>query len=145
MVETLIISGEKIAGAINRFQSNIKKTWCACANSSIPAFSMSGEIKKGYIDAKGRGVKIRYITEMTPDNLSHCKELMQLAELRHLAGVRGAFAVSEGEFVAGISANGRLEKLVYSSVPEVVAHQQDVFETLWSVATPAAERIKEIP
>ncbi len=144
MAETVVISGEKITGAIAKFQSNIKRSWCACADSSVPAFSMSGEIKKGYVDAKRRGVRIRYVTEVTSGNLVHCKELTQLAELRHLAGVQGAFAVSEGEFVAGISASGRIEKLVYSNVPEVVAHQQDVFETLWAAAVPAAERIREI-
>jgi hypothetical protein len=105
---------------------------------------MSIEIKKGYADAKKRGVKIRYVTEITTSNLQHCKELMQFAELRHLAGVRGSFAVSECEFVAGLSVNGRLERLVYSDVAELVAHQQDVFETLWEAAVPAAERIKEI-
>ncbi|MEM2140659.1 hypothetical protein [Nitrososphaera sp.] len=144
MARTRVIAGDRIAGAIARFQSNIKKSWCACVDSSIPAFSMSGEIKKGYVAAKGRGVKIRYVTEITADNLPHCEELMRFVELRHLDGVRGSFAVSEGEFVAGISGRSHLEKLVYSDVPEVVEHQQDVFETLWSASTPAKERIKQL-
>lgn len=144
MAQTLVIAGDGIAGAIAKFQSNIRRSWCACVDSSIPAFSMSGEIKKGYVDAKRRGVKIRYVTDITPGNVSHCKELMQFAELRHLAGVKGSFAVSEGEFVAGIAIGGRLQKLVYSDVAEVVAHQQDVFETLWAAAAPAGERIKEL-
>lgn len=144
MGKTAVVAGDKIAGTIAKFQSNIKNSWCACVNSSIPAFSMSAVIKKGYVAAKGRGVKIRYVTEITADNLEHCKELMKFVELRHLDGVRGSFAVSEGEFVAGISGKNHLERLVYSDVPEVVAHQQDVFETLWVAATPAEERIKQL-
>jgi hypothetical protein len=144
VAKTVVISGDKIAGAIAKFQSNIKKSWCACVDASIPAFSMSDDIRKGYVAAKGRGVKIRYVTEITRDNLPHCKELMRFAELRHLDGVRGSFAVSEGEFVSGIAGKAHLEKLVYSDVPEVVAHQQDVFETLWTVAVPAKERIKQL-
>ena len=144
MPQTIVVSGDKIAGAITKFQSNIKKSWCACVDSSIPAFSMSGAIKKGYVAAKERGVQIRYVTEITAENLVHCKELMRFAELRHLDGVRGSFAVSEGEFVAGIAGKAHLEKLVYSDIPEVVAHQQDVFETLWAAAMPAKERIMQI-
>lgn len=74
MAETLVVSGDKIVATIAKFQSNIKKSWCACADSSIPAFSMSDAIKKGYADAKKRGVRIRYVTEITPGNLKHCKE-----------------------------------------------------------------------
>lgn len=144
MAQTLVISGDKIAGAIAKFQSNIKKSWCACVDSSIPAFSMSSAIRKGYVAAKERGVTIRYVTEITAENLSHCKELMQFVELRHLDGVRGSFAVSEGEFVAGIAGKSHLEKLVYSDVPEVVAHQQDIFETLWTAAVPAKERMTQL-
>lgn len=105
---------------------------------------MSDPIRKGYADAKSRGVKIRYVTEITPDNLLHCNELMRFADLRHLAGVLGSFAVSESEFVAGISSGECLEKLIYSNMEEVVAHQQDMFETLWVAAVVAEERIKEI-
>lgn len=144
MTETLIISGYGITAKIAKFQSNIRKSWCACVDSSIPAFSMSDAIKKGYADAKKRGVRIRYITEITTDNMRHCKELMQFAELRHLGGVRGSFAVSEGEFVAGIRGKNVLEKLVYSDVPEVVSHQQDVFETVWATAVSAEEKMKEL-
>lgn len=144
MAQTLVISGDKIAGAIAKFQSNIKESWCACVDASIPAFSMSDAIKKGYVDAKERGIKIRYVTEITAENLSHCKELVQFVELRHLIGVRGSFAVSECEFVAGIAGKGHLDKLVYSDVPEVVAHQQDVFETLWASAVPAKERMTQL-
>jgi lipid II:glycine glycyltransferase (peptidoglycan interpeptide bridge formation enzyme) len=144
MAQTLVVSGKDISGAIAQFQSNIQNSWCACVDSTIPAFSMSDAIKKGYSEAKKRGVRIRYVTDIMPGNLQHCKELMQFAELRHITGIRGSFAVSEGEFVAGISVNGQLKKLIYSDILEVVAHQQDVFETLWQVAVPANLRIRNL-
>lgn len=140
----MVISGDGITGAIAKFQSNIKKSWCACVDSSIPAFSMSDAIRQGYDDAKKRSVRIRYVTEITRENIRHCKELMQFAELRHLDGVRGSFAVSEGEFVAGISVNGSIERLIYSNVAEMVAHQQQVFETLWAAGTPAEKKMREL-
>ncbi|WP_148699942.1 hypothetical protein [Candidatus Nitrososphaera evergladensis] len=147
--KTAVISGtSNIARTIADFQSNIRKDWCACVDSSIPAFSMSDGIRQGYVLAKKRGVRIRYVTEITAENLEYCKELMTFVELRHFAGVRGSFAVSETEFVAGIRGNNKkktpLAKLVYSNVKEVVAHQRDAFETLWENATPAVRRIKEL-
>lgn len=144
MAETLVLSGGDIAGAIVKFQSKIKKSWCACVDSSVPAFSMSDAIRQGYDEAKRRGVRMRYVTEITKGNARHCKELMQYVELRHLYGVQGSFAVSECEFVAGISVNGSIERLIYSSVAEMVAHQQQVFETLWASGAPAEKKMREL-
>ncbi len=142
----VVISGKRnIASARARFQSNIKKDWSACVDSSIPAFSMSEGIRQGYVSAKRRGVRIRYVTEITPDNLGYCSQLVAFVELRHLAGVRSSFAVSEREFIAGIPGkDALLKKLVYSNVKELVAHQRDAFETLWENAMPAKRRIKEL-
>jgi hypothetical protein len=142
---TRVITGiGDITAAIAKFQSNIKKRWCACVDSSIPAFSMSDAIKQGYVAAKGREVRMRYVTEITSDNAEQCIELEKFVELRHLDSVAGSFAVSECEFVAGIRGEKTLEKLVYSDEKELVQSQQDVFETLWENAMPAKDRFKEL-
>ncbi|MGI0020015.1 MAG: hypothetical protein ACREAY_06060 [Nitrososphaera sp.] len=144
MATRLITGIGDITAAIAKFQSNIKKSWCACVDSSIPAFSMSDAIKQGYVAAKERGVKIRYVTEITNDNATHCIELTKFVELRHLDRVSGSFAVSESEFVAGISGKKTLDKLVYSDEKELVQSQQNVFETLWENAMPAKDRIQDL-
>jgi hypothetical protein len=142
---TRVIRGiDNITSTITRFQRNIKKEWCACADPSIPAFSMSGKIKQGYIDAKGRGVRIRYVTQITKGNLVHCKELTKYVQLRHLDSVKASFAVSESEFVAGIRSGKTLDRLVCSDSPEVVAHQRAAFETLWENAVSARRRMGEL-
>ena len=41
-------------------------------------------VTQAYIDMKNRGVKLRFISEITKDNLSYCKELMKIGEVRHL-------------------------------------------------------------
>lgn len=142
---TRVISGiNNITNTIAKFQRNIKKDWCACGDSSIPAFSMSEKIKRGYVDAKGRGVRIRYVTQITKGNLVHCKELAKYVQLRHLDRVDASFAVSESEFVAGIRGKKTLARLIYSDAPDVVAHQRQVFETLWKNASPALRRMGEL-
>ena len=55
-------------------------------------------IKEARINAKDRGVKFRYITEITKDNLSYCKKIIKEfdAELRHLDKVKGNFEINDG-------------------------------------------------
>jgi sulfatase maturation enzyme AslB (radical SAM superfamily) len=56
--------------------------------------------KNNYIAAKKRGVKIRFITEITKDNIHYCKELMKIVdEFRHLEGFKGGIAVTESELM----------------------------------------------
>ena len=52
--------------------------------------------KNNYIQAKRRGAKIRFITEITKDNINYSKELMNIVdEFRHLEGFKGSIAVTE--------------------------------------------------
>lgn len=136
---TFVLKNRKeILAMIQKFQENTKRRWYVCVNSSIPEFSMRS-VKEGYIAAFERGVKIMYITEITRRNLKYCREIMALAELRHLDGVRGNFALSEREYVAGVMHRTSLTSLVYTNVAELVRQQKQVFETLWNQAIPASK------
>jgi two-component system, OmpR family, sensor histidine kinase VicK len=95
-------------------------------------------------------VEFRYVTEITKDNLSYCKEMLKFSEIRHLDGVKGNFEVcDEKEYVAATtlqSANKQqpMPQLIYSNVKEVVEQQQYIFDTLWSRAIPSEQKIREI-
>ena len=107
-------------------------------------------IKEERINAKDRGVKFRYITDITKDNISYCKQIIKEfnAELRHLNAVKGNFEISDGgkEYVATASLQKAkpLKQLIYSNVNEIGEQQQYVFDTLWKKAIPSEEKIKEI-
>jgi signal transduction histidine kinase len=108
-------------------------------------------IKNERIKAKNRGVQIRYITEITKDNISYCKELSKFAEVHHLNEVQGNFEVSQktrgkGEYIATATLQEAepVAQLIYSNVREIVEQQQFVFDTLWNRAIPSEVRIKEI-
>lgn len=143
--KTEIINGEEqIISTIIAWQYNINKSWNLCTNSTIPSFSMSEPIRKGYQDAKNRGVKIRYITEITKDNLAYCKDIMNFAEVRHLDGLAGNFGVSEKEYLGEASGKDFFTHLIYSNKKEIVEQQLYIFENLWNNAIPAPRKIKEI-
>ena len=126
---------------------NILNRHDICVDADGPAVAIGIEwVKKCYVDAHARGVKIRFITEITKDNLPHCRQLMELVELRHLEGVQGNFGVSESEYMAtaALDREKAVPILIYSNVKQLVKQEQFVFQTLWQRAMPAQHRIEEI-
>jgi two-component system, OmpR family, sensor histidine kinase VicK len=130
------------------FMSNVKKRMDIYFDHRAPSIVVEiPEYKNGYIDIRKRGGKIRAFTEITKDNIHYCKELMKLVdELRHLNGVKGGIAVSESEYMATtlLEEAKPLTQVIFSSVKEVVEQGQYIFDTLWNMAIPAEQRIREI-
>ena len=103
--------------------------------------------RNGYIDIIRRGGTIRCITEVTPDNLNECKELLNLVtELRHMDEMKGGIAINESEYMATtvLKENKPLTEVIYSNAEEMVAQGQYIFDTLWKNAIPANIKIREI-
>jgi two-component system sensor histidine kinase VicK len=128
--------------------SQVKYRFDNCGDVRHPSIIVTTEpVKKAFIDVRNRGVKTRFITEITKDNLHYCKELMQVvSEVRHLDGVKGNFAVSES-FYAGYAIGQEAKPLthvIYSTAKEFVEQQQFFFDMLWNKAIPAKQRFKEI-
>jgi two-component system, OmpR family, sensor histidine kinase VicK len=110
-------------------------------------------VKKAILEAKTRGTRLRFITEIKQENISCTKEFIEIVELRHLDGVKGNFGVSDSEYIAISTTDANLSEkclrttilhAVYNNVIEDIQQHQYVFEILWNKATPAEQRIKEI-
>jgi two-component system sensor histidine kinase VicK len=134
----------------SQFASNAENRIDACTDYTRPSLIAEiRELKKAFRDAKRRGVKLRYVTEITAENVSFCKELLtsMVNELRHLDGIKGNFYVSEKEYIAlaALHENDKpLSHIIHSNMKEIVEEQQCIFDTLWSKSIPAEDRIKEI-
>jgi two-component system sensor histidine kinase VicK len=120
-----------------------------CMSYTRPSLALSLKpIKKAFLDAKNRGVKLRYLTEITHHNSEYCKELLSLVhELRHLDGIKSNFMISEGEYLAPLVQDRReviASELIHSDITQVVQHGQQIFDTLWSKSISAEERLKEL-
>ncbi|HET7390269.1 MAG TPA: HAMP domain-containing sensor histidine kinase [Nitrososphaeraceae archaeon] len=130
------------------FMSNVKRRMDIYFDHRAPSIVVEiPEYKNGYIDIRKRGGKIRAFTEITKDNIRYCKELIKLVdELRHLNGVKGGIAVSESEYMATtiLEEAKPLTQVIFSSVKEVVEQGQYIFDTLWNMATPAGQKIREL-
>jgi two-component system sensor histidine kinase VicK len=115
------------------------------------------EYKKLLSDIKAKGIKLRYITDITKDNIHYCKELLKFAkEIRHLGGIKTNFSVSETEYIASASIQQQEEnqqqqqqeqpipQVIYSNAKDLVEQQKYVFESFWSKALPSDQRFREI-
>ena len=99
------------------------------------------------LQLKETGVKIRVVTEITPDNITYCKKLLEVYELRHLDGVRTNFAIVDGKeaLLHGVSQEtDPLSQAILTTVRGLVEAQEYLFENLWKSAISAQSKIKEI-
>src|SRR5215831_5353636 len=145
----LLHDTETIIKAYLHILHNANSRWdyFADARSLLVIPSAFEEIKKAILEAKARQTRLRFITEITKDNISYTKEFIESVELRHLDGVKGNFGVSDGEYVAISTTDTRSTSLVdsksipttphavYSNFIEEVQQQQCIFEILWNKAT----------
>jgi len=156
---------ENIVNAYLQIFRNSKSKWDYYADVKSVIFAID-MIEKALIDTKARGIKSRFITEITKDNFHHCKEvIMKIGEVRHLDGVKGNFGVSDTEYIAtSTMMESQIESTatatttpattatttalpshaVYSNVKEDIQQHQYLFNTLWSKGTPAEQKIREI-
>jgi two-component system, OmpR family, sensor histidine kinase VicK len=151
----VIHSSESVMNAISQFLSKAN-TINSCGDYKAPSANIQvEEYRKLLFDLKKRGIKLRYITDITKDNVKYCKQLMSefACEIRHLDGIKANFSVSETEYLASATLVEEelqqqpmrpIQQVIYSNVKDIVEQQKYVFESFWSKAIPAESRIKEI-
>ena len=117
-----------------------------CGNSKFltKVFSFSA-VNKIRLDAcKRKGLRQRYVFEITKENIYYCKTLMKGAELRHLDENEANFVTTEIECLGFVTMQKESLQATYSDIIEIVEQQQSVFETFWNKAIPAENKIREI-
>jgi two-component system, OmpR family, sensor histidine kinase VicK len=143
----VIYGSDKTTKAILEFLKSAEFSMNICADHTWPSVAMGVEVyKKGLSELKARKVRFRAITDITRDNVKHCKELVQIAELRHLDGIKGNFGISEKAYTASATLREAtlLQQVIYSNVKAILEQQHYVFETLWNKTISAEEKIREI-
>jgi signal transduction histidine kinase len=147
--KTEIIHGEEntIKRTLDDFL-RIREKLDSCIDSAGPSVIITTDpVRNAFVQLKKRGIKLRWITEITPDNIQYCKDLLRITDdVRHLSGVKGNFGVTEFSY-AGSATNQvarPLPQLIYTTVKSFVELQQYFFDMLWNKAVPATQKIREI-
>jgi two-component system, OmpR family, sensor histidine kinase VicK len=141
-------SAENVMNALLQFLSKANGRIDSCADYRGPSVAIRvQEYKKLLFDLKTRGIKLRYITEITKENVHYCKELIKFEyDIRHLDGIKANFSVSETEYIASTTLQEEqpVPQIIYSNVKDIVQQQKYVFDSLWNRAIPFEQRIREI-
>jgi signal transduction histidine kinase len=131
-----------------RFLENVRERMDISVDNNGPFVIMKSDIyRSNYVKARNRGAKIRFITEVTKDNIEYCKQLSKIvSELRHLDGARGSVCVNDTEFLGMTTwrETKLLNPVIYSNEREVIEHQQYIFEMFWKKAEPFSQKLMEI-
>ena len=141
--------GETVIDTVLQFLKKSNNIIYACVDQTRPSLTIDiVKLRKAFLDVKKRGVKLLYVTEITKDNLSYCKQLLTLVdELKHLDGIKGNFYISESGYLAPATFHEKgkpASQIIYSNVKELIEHQRYVFDTFWDKAISAEQRIREI-
>jgi two-component system sensor histidine kinase VicK len=143
-----LYSAENIINALLQFLSKANDRIDSCADYKGPSVAIGvQEYKKLLFALKTRGIKLRYITEITKENVHYCKELIKFGyDIRHLDGIKANFSVSETEYVASttLQEGQPVPQVIYSNVKDIVQQQKYVFDSFWNRAISFEQRIREI-
>jgi hypothetical protein len=138
---------DNITYAIEKFIDDTKTTYDVCADSITPSFIVKKGIVRKFLDFKNnRNGLIRYITDVTWENIGYCKQIMEASQLRHLKGPKGVFRVNETEchYNVVLDEPRQMAIMIRSNMHEIVSQYQKVFDILWEKDIPVKERIRKI-
>src|SRR3954454_7114392 len=80
---------EELAGVKIRYDSIV--------DQNGPSIIFNNELViQSYTDIINRGCKIRLITEISANNISYCKRLSKLLDLRHFDEIKGNLGIVDG-------------------------------------------------
>lgn len=144
----VLVGNEKVIKFSAEGLATVKSTIDLCGEYTMPAVIVSSEpVWNQYRALHKKGVKIRWITDIRNKNITYCKEIMNIAEVRHLDSLKGGFVVSDNSHYIATYTLSEAEavlQLIYCNVKEIVEFQQYLFDTLWTKAVPAKRRLEEL-
>ncbi len=104
-------------------------------------------LREAWIEATKKGIRSRQITDITKENITQCKKLIEFGmDLRHLNGLQGGFVINEKELLVRATLEGTEggPQYVYSNFPLIIEQHRLIFSSLWNAATPASVRMMEL-
>lgn len=123
---------------------------------SVSGFSLAsaidGGIDRALKEARGRGVRVRFVTDISAPNLAEAKHFQAFTDLKHASGPvtnraivvdrKGALVFVSGE--EGLGATGEDQVALWSTATKFVRLARDYHQRLWRRAIRAEERVVEL-
>lgn len=124
-----------------------RETQDICSEAVVLSYTVTNPaVMSALRDLVNHGGRFRLIVEITKDNIAACREIMKIAEVRHLDGIMNTFTLNERYYFGHImqEPNGKLTQAILSNSKKYVEFQRYIYEALWKKAIPAKQRIREI-
>ena len=106
----------------------LQKSCDQCVDRNAASVILTTEpIRQAYFGLMRRGIRVRFITEITRENIEYCREIMKIAEVRHLDGISGNFTIADETDYAGVATTQEAQpitQLLVSNVRAFVQQQQ---------------------
>ena len=97
-----------------------------------------------FLDLKKKGLKLRMISDIGMKQASLYRGFLNYFEIRHFDKIASnIILIDEAEFVMFLKKNNDRRRLLRISDKSFVSAQQFLFNSLWSIALPYKEKIKE--
>jgi two-component system, OmpR family, sensor histidine kinase VicK len=140
-----VLHHAEVINAISDIFYNAEHRIDVCGNSRFPPLIFSFEsVRIAILNVKNREyTRQRYIFEITQQNIKYCKDLMKIAEIRHMNEIEANLLLNEKEYLGSITLK-EPQQAIYANIREIVEQQQNIFEALWNKSTHAEKKIKEI-
>jgi DNA-binding response OmpR family regulator len=147
--EVALVSGkDKVMESRVRLIENAEGVVDICSSLDGSSKSLCPELRRAWKKATDKGVQTREITEVTKENISICKDLINIGiDLRHMNNVSGVFAINERELLVKIMSEEDHDKgleYIHSNFPLIVEQHRSIFKNLWNLSIPASSRIREL-
>src|ERR671933_151865 len=141
-----VLHRAEVINVISDIFYNAEQRIDICGNSRFPSLVFSFEsLRKAIMNVKNRKyARQRYIFEITQQNIQYCKDLMKVAEVRHIDEIEANLLLNKKEYLGSITLKEPHQQAIYTNVREIVEQQQNIFETLWNKSIHAEKKIKEI-
>jgi sugar-specific transcriptional regulator TrmB len=141
----------QITGQLARTLKAAKSELCVVASSrSLFRLLLDEGLESEFTAARGRGVKIRILTDLLPGQEGILPRLAEFSEVRHLFVPRPLrfFIADEREIVQYVTADplapGTKETALWLGARDHVQGQRAFFDDLWSGAMTADARLEEL-
>jgi two-component system, OmpR family, sensor histidine kinase VicK len=113
---------------------DITRKMDGCYDYSGPSALVTTEsIWSATRDLARRGIRLRFITDITNENISYCKQLLEYVELRHLNGAKGNFGIADWidcVIHSVLQEEHTPVQAIFTNVKSFVEAQQYLFDTL---------------
>jgi hypothetical protein len=97
-----------------------------------------------FLDLKRKGLRLRMISDISLKQASLYRGFLNYFEIRHFDKIAyNILLIDDSEFVMFLNENNDKRRLLRMSDKTFVSAQQFLFNSLWSIALPYKEKIKE--